>query len=466
MEKRNAGYSPAIVIGFLVVILSCNFPGFAASDEAANLRQTVRVLNTSVAGNESEQPQGTTPQPEMTEEIPTDIVPSPTVEVSPTAIPHTLKPAQPGWVARWFTDTDSSRTSSENRAPGGDTYSKNIFERPFTANDMVFRPDLDINKAEVSSDSNFIYFTIYMHGTNPQSSDLPGTYGVELDTDYDGRGNYLILISKPVGTEWKMENVTAYMDSGKKVGGAHPMSSDAPSDYVGYDQTLFSLENLKDPDAAWGRISPKGSAIIEMAFKKSLIGGRSSFLWSIWADEGVRDVTKFDYNDHFTQSEAGSPYKDANYPLKSLALVDSTCREIFNFTPTGPIPGICAVPPTITPSPEPTDIPTIPPAPPSPGGITGLVFGDSNNNGSREAGEGPFCSGITVVYSAGACGSGFAVVHSMALSGGCTFSAGGLPAGPYCVSASGYDFTTPRLVTVNVPEGGNASVIFGAYAIP
>jgi len=52
------------------------------------------------------------------------------------------------------------------------------------------------------------------------------------------------------------------------------------------------------------------------------------------------------------------------------------------------------------------------------------------------------------------------------MGGGCTFSVGNLPAGTYCVSASGYELTTPREVTVNVPAGGAASAIFGIYVIP
>lgn len=448
------------LIPAILVIFSCNFPGFDSNSEADNLRLTVQALSTSVADDESAPPEDKSPADQVVEPTLEGPSASPEPDIPPTPIPHSLVPAQPGWVARWFNDTDSSRTSGENRAPGGDTFSKNIYERPFTANDMAFRPDLDINKAEVSSDTNFIYFTLYLKGTNPQTSNLVGNYGVELDTDYDGRGNYLLLVSNPEGTEWQMENVTAYKDSGKKVGGTRPMSADAPSDYIGYDQTIFSLENLSDPDAAWGRISPKGNAIIELAFKRGLIGGKSSFLWSVWADDGVKDPAKYDYNDHFTVSEAGSPYKDANYPLKSLALVDSTCREIFNFTPTGDIPGLCALPPTVTPTPEPTEVP-----PPSLGGITGMVFSDNNNNGSREAGEGPWCSGVSVHYYPGVCGT-VGVIGAVALSGGCSFSTANLPAGPYCVEASGYQFTTPSEVNVNVPAGGNASVLFGIYVIP
>jgi hypothetical protein len=460
MKIKNKSVFGLVLSLAIIIIYSCNFPGFSANNESESLRQTVQALSTSVANKEGSTPGVIVQQGSNIQPTGEDIAPSSTPDIPPTPIPHNMVPAQPGWVARWFTDTDSSRTAAENRAPGGDNFSKNIYERPFTAAEMVFRPDIDINKAEVSSDNNFIYLSLYLHGTNPEGNNLKGNYGVELDTDYDGRGNYLILVSDPSGTEWKMENVTAYQDTGKKVGGAHPMSADSPSGYVGYDQTIFSLTNLSDPDAAWGRVSPKGSSIVEVAFKRSLIGGSGQFLWSVWADDGVKDPGKYDYNDHFTLSEAGSPYKDANYPLKSMALVDSTCREVFNFTPTGDIPGLCALPPTITPSPEPTHTPR-----PQPGGITGMVFSDNNNNGHRNSGEGPWCTGVTVWYHVGPCSSA-GPLNSIHMGGGCAFSAGNLPAGQYCVSASGYEFTTPRQVTVNVPAGGNANVLFGIYVIP
>jgi hypothetical protein len=260
-----------------------------------------------------------------------------------------------------------------------------------------------------------------------------------------------------------MENVTAYKDSGKKVGGAQPMNADAPNGYVGYDQTIFSLQNLSDPDAAWGRVSPKGMSIFELAVKKSLVGGGGQFLWSVWADDGVKDAAKFDYNDHFTASEAGSPYQDANYPLKALALVDSTCREVFNFTPTADIPVLCALPATATPTPLPATL--TPTLPPSPGNITGMVFGDNNNNGNRDAGDNPWCLTVSVIISPGACGSGGPGLN-LPLDGSCNFITGSLTAGQYCVAASGTQLTTPGSVTVNVPAGGTASVLFGVYMIP
>jgi hypothetical protein len=50
----------------------------------------------------------------------------------------------------------------------------------------------------------------------------------------------------------------------------------------------------------------------------------------------------FDYNDRFSEAEAGSPIKDKQYyPLKALYAVDNTCWEAFGFKPNGYEPKLC-----------------------------------------------------------------------------------------------------------------------------
>jgi hypothetical protein len=73
------------------------------------------------------------------------------------------------------------------------------------------------------------------------------------------------------------------------------------------------------------------------------------------------DWSMFEFNDHFTLEQAGSPLKEdaKNYPLKALWGVDNTCRMPSGFTPsTGSMPGLC-------PNYEP--VPSKPNAPQQPG---------------------------------------------------------------------------------------------------
>jgi hypothetical protein len=82
---------------------------------------------------------------------------------------------------------------------------------------------------------------------------------------------------------------------------------------------------------------------MQFAFKKSWSG--TVFMLGVIADAGLKDVTKLDYVDRFTEEEAGSPVKDKkNYPLKALFAVDNTCQEAFGFNPLGYESKLCPHP--------------------------------------------------------------------------------------------------------------------------
>ena len=81
---------------------------------------------------------------------------------------------------------------------------------------------------------------------------------------------------------------------------------------------------------------------MEIAVSRKLLGDPKEFLWGAWADAGLRDPQKFDYNDAIGLSAAGSPIKsNADYPLNALYSVDNTCRTPYGFSSTIGIPGVC-----------------------------------------------------------------------------------------------------------------------------
>lgn len=389
----------------------------------------------------------------------TDIPPVDTA----TTIPHSTYPGEPGWVSRWFFDTNSSSTASQKKAPGGDDYYKNYFERPFTANEMIYHPDIDIHKAEVSSDSNFFYFTIFPGGLASGTNDLPGFFGVELDTDLDGRGDFLISCGQPNHEDWRMENVVVYGDSNNDVGGYRPSSSDVPSSSNGYDKTLFSISVLNDPDAAWCRKAPGGDLKVNIAVKRSLIGWPEIFTWGTWIFGQQPDPVKFEFNDHITHSDAGSPYTvNSDYPLKALSLLDSTCRETFGFEATTDIPGLC-------PRPEPTPTNTKVPKTPtftattqaSPGVVTGQFFWDANKNGIKDSGEDYYIYVNRIIYlRVGTCGSGGSVIASTT---GHSFYFSVAP-GTYCLSLNENTYVTTSMpIQVNITSGEVKTKDIGYY---
>jgi CSLREA domain-containing protein len=145
--------------------------------------------------------------------------------------------------------------------------------------------------------------------------------------------------------------------------------------------------------------------------------------------------------------------------------VSGECSDLPQFTPPPP-------PPTSTPteeSEEPTNTPTqeseATNTPAATGNITGLVWKDTNADGSHQGSE-PGYANVNVRLGQGACGSTGLMNTSTSSNG--TFSFSGLPAGTYCVSVSIApacgDYTaaaTPTQYTINLGAGEAAARQFG-----
>lgn len=274
----------------------------------------------------------------------------------PPRIQHKIIPEQPVPVEQTLEDSLSYISADENRAISGDNYAENLFERPFTTGDMVFQPWLDIQRAGISRDETFLYFTIEVYGVDQESLMLKGAYGIELDTDKDGRGDYLVMAIFPNMIRWNVLRVVVLEDGNEDVGGPSPMNSDAPWDKGdGYETRLFlGGKSGPDPDAAWVRVHPKAENMVQFAVKRELVGDPDEFLWSAWADNGLKAPGIFDYNDKIKKVDAGSPINtDEDYPLKLVRSVDNTCRKAYGFTADASIPGVCTgTEPTREPSTE------------------------------------------------------------------------------------------------------------------
>ena len=281
-------------------------------------------------------------EPPATEAAP----PPPPTEAAPVV--HVQWPAEPPEGMLHITDR-SSASSAESRTTGGETWSQNIYERPFTAEVMDYRPDLDLIQADLIRGAPWLYVTVWLEGEPP--ADSAAWYGIEIDLGVDGRGDWLIMAQTPPSTEWTTDTVRACTDTNGDVGGPNPLRSDAPAQGLdGFETCVFESGEGVDPDAAWARRDPANPKRLQLAFLHSLIEADEYFLWGAWADEGVAEPGWLDYNDRFPLAEAGSPTQgNAAYPIQALALVDNTCRWGFGFTPDGTEPGVCYVPP-----PEPT----------------------------------------------------------------------------------------------------------------
>ncbi len=291
-----------------------------------------------------------TPLPAPSE--PAAVVPVTGPEVQHQSVPGEL----PTEDSLSFGDQDTSPYATKKVAPDGDRFLKDLFERPFNANTMdTYYPYLDIQQVSIYEDGEWYYGAIQMKGAD-ESGAFPGTYGLELDLNLDGRGDLLILASAPVVGEWSTTGVQVYKDSNGDVGNKQVLASDPPQTGDGYDQLVGD-----DPDAAWSRLV--GADIIQVAFKKSLLAGDDGFMVGAWAGMENLNPAWFDLDDHFTHDEAGAadPGFPLYYPIKGLDKLDNTCRM-----PVGSAAGGLGLCPTYIPK----DAPQPPaPAAPTPGPI-------------------------------------------------------------------------------------------------
>jgi hypothetical protein len=438
-----------------VTLSACQLGMVSESTEAESAAQTLVAIAATQTAIAAPQEQAATE-----EDIPVEETAEET-EAPATEVPHNITPGEPGWIYKWFYDTNSTANANNGYVTGGDDFVANLYERPFTETEMTYRPDVDITKAEISSDDTFYYVILTLSGQNPEGG-LQAAYGVEIDADRNGRGDLLVIANRPTTTDWAIEGVSVHRDPNKDVGGASIMRPDSSYSGDGYEETVFSLDVLDDPDAAWARVSLGTPPTVTLAFKKSLVS-MGTFVWGVWAADSLLDPALIDLHDNFTEAEAGSPYQaHSTYPLKALNLVDNTCRETYGFDAETPIAGLCYLPEEEVPEPTPTYTP-------APGSITGVAFDDtgvegdldSDNNGHREAGEPLTVYSVTVSLHEGSCAN--PVIGSTNAK---SFTFSGLPAGQYCVNITpSGNMTTPSSQTVTIAAGGTAYVEFGYYVV-
>lgn len=289
------------------------------------------------------------PSTTPTESAPLDVTEAPAESAPPTEtviqhnnIPVSLPEKQSGEAA----DFDSSKVLSNNTLIGGDRFTFSRFERPFNAETMdTYFPQLDIVGTQISQDDTWIYASITMHEITASSS-ASEKYAVEIDTNINGKGDWLIIGLKPVSTDWVVNGVQIFQDTNQDVGLELPTLTDENTNLTsdGFETKVFDQGQGNDPDSAWIRISPSNPNIIEFAIKQSAIESPKKYLIGMWAGTTLLDPANFDINDKFTHEQAGAA--DAGlqiyYPIKAVSEIDNSCRMAVGFQPTGKEPGLCA----------------------------------------------------------------------------------------------------------------------------
>lgn len=267
-------------------------------------------------------------------------------------------PGEPAEVLGFVVDRSSAAFAGERRTIADD-YASLVLERPFTQQAMDYLPFVDILRAEIAADAQWVYVSISLVGAAPAGA--PVVYAVELDVDRDGRGDWLIVAATPLASAWTHDGVQVLQDADRDVGGARALAPDAPDPQAdGYEMVAYGTGDEAGVNPAWARLSLDPSARVQFALSRDWLGDEAHLLWGVWADAGLRNPRLFDYHDRFTGQEAGSPLSSsADYPLKRLASVDNSCRWVFGFAPAGSEPGLCRFEPP-TPIPSATLIPVAP----------------------------------------------------------------------------------------------------------
>ncbi|NWF62938.1 MAG: hypothetical protein HXY38_01420 [Chloroflexi bacterium] len=276
-------------------------------------------------------------------EAPTEIVEAPPAqpEIQHSTIPVSL-PADQNGVAG---DFDSSKVLNSGSLVGGDRFTFGRFERPFNANSMdTYYAELDIVNTEVFQDDLWIYGRISIKELSATSS--TAQYAVELDTNLNGKADWLVVADKPTSTEWSVTGVRVYQDANQDVGGEMPaLTDDVKPNGDGFETLFFDQGSGENSDTAWVRISPTDANIVEFAMNRAALSNPNQYLINFWAGRNI-DPAIFDINDAFTHEEAGAA--DAGleyfYPIKAVSEIDNSCRMAVGFQPNGSEPGICPVP--------------------------------------------------------------------------------------------------------------------------
>ena len=313
--------------GFLLLLFlaACNLP--------------TRMVSTEVP------PVSPTEVPPPVAEMP----PPPEVQTTEEGIVHVSIPGQGGEIFQTVPDQISRKTAPIKQANGGDAYGNGRFERPFTAEEMEYLPYIDIAQATMLLDgeAEWVYASILLAESPSLGGGRQFFYGFELDIDLDGRGDVLIIAEKPEVQEWTAEGVRVWKDVNEDVGGLEPIKPDVPAGGDGFETLLFDSGKGEDADMAWVRRSAEDKERIEFAFKLELVAEgeeKPVLLWGAWTFMDQVHPEKFDIQDHYTLEEAGSPLKEnVYYPLRAFSAADNTCRGILGMTPTGQLPGMCAM---------------------------------------------------------------------------------------------------------------------------
>ena len=212
MEKSIRYRLISIALVLFILILACNLPTNDQNQIKTIIPPTpiIQLIEVTVVI-----PATDSPIDASETDTPTSPTMSPIIE-TPT-VSHIMTPSIPAANGMIVYDVTSKDTAPERRAPYGDSYQINRLERPFDKA-MTYFPDLDIVTFNLKQDDIWNYVSIELVGLDPNNT-IGIQYGVELDLDRDGFGDYIIVARPPFTPQWDCTTVKVYQDDNHNTGG-------------------------------------------------------------------------------------------------------------------------------------------------------------------------------------------------------------------------------------------------------
>jgi len=165
-----------ILLGMIACSVSCSGSGESSAEQtlqAIYLQDTVEAL---------------TAQEEL---APAELIAEPAAEAGFTEPEHQMMPGNPGYPELIKAEIDTSKTANEKYALA-DSFRLGTLERPFTETDMDYHPETDLIELTLSKSDDFYFFDIEVFSGGEDSGFPSAFYGIEFDTDVDGRGDLLL----------------------------------------------------------------------------------------------------------------------------------------------------------------------------------------------------------------------------------------------------------------------------------
>lgn len=236
---------------------------------------------------------------------------------------------------------------------GADVYQTDVYERPTAQTFQVVRgadgvqrfaaaeyyQNLDIVRASAGFDANHLYVSIKLAGLSKLTQDggasaegLKYRYGFRLSTAADGGGGLLVTAEQPgeKNPTFGGQAVYAHRDANGDVGGTglSVTKQDRPAEVNGngYERVVAADgRGMVGQQVVWARVSPADPTVVEFALDYKAFGYTADQLESLAylqfeANKGLQDPANYLWNDEYTQSEAGSPYRATNGDLSRSVL--------------------------------------------------------------------------------------------------------------------------------------------------